>query len=207
MRKQTIIFDLGGVLVDWNPEYVFLNEFKGDRKKMNWFFKNICTNEWNEQQDGGKLISEATEERIKLFPKYENLIKMYYGKWENMLKGEINESVEILKKLKEMKFNLIALTNWSAETFPVALKRFDFLKLFSGIVVSGEIQMLKPFPEIYKYTLQKYNLNPRECIFIDDRPVNVMGGEKCGIDGIIFDTPKKLINSLKKFEIEISTPT
>ena len=207
MRKQTIIFDLGGVLVDWNPEYVFLNEFKGDRKKMNWFFKNICTNEWNEQQDGGKLISEATEERIKLFPKYENLIKMYYGKWGNMLKGEINESVEILKKLKEMKFNLIALTNWSAETFPVALKRFDFLKLFSGIVVSGEIQMLKPFPEIYKYTLQKYNLNPRECIFIDDRPVNVMGGEKCGIDGIIFDTPKKLINSLKKFEIEISTPT
>tara|TARA_B100001057_G_scaffold136162_1_gene135698 strand:+ start:2052 stop:2675 length:624 start_codon:yes stop_codon:yes gene_type:complete len=207
MRKQTIIFDLGGVLVDWNPEYVFLNEFKGDRKKMNWFFKNICTNEWNEQQDGGKLISEATEERIKLFPKYENLIKMYYGKWGNMLKGEINESVEILKKLKEMKFNLIALTNWSAETFPVALKRFDFLKLFSGIVVSGEIQMLKPFPEIYKYTLQKYNLNPRECIFIDDRPVNVMGGEKCGIDGIIFETPKKLINSLKKFEIEISTPT
>lgn len=207
MRKQTIIFDLGGVLVDWNPEYVFLNEFKGDRKKMNWFFKNICTNEWNEQQDGGKLIYEATEERIKLFPKYENLIKMYYGKWGNMLKGEINESVEILKKLKEMKFNLIALTNWSAETFPVALKRFDFLKLFSGIVVSGEIQMLKPFPEIYKYTLQKYNLNPRECIFIDDRPVNVMGGEKCGIDGIIFETPKKLINSLKKFEIEISTPT
>ncbi len=207
MRKQTIIFDLGGVLVDWNPEYVFLNEFKGDRKKMNWFFKNICTNEWNEQQDGGKLISEATEERIKLFPKYENLIKMYYGKWGNMLKGEINESVEILKKLKEMKFNLIALTNWSAETFPVALKRFDFLKLFSGIVVSGEIQMLKPFPEIYKYTLQKYNLNPRECIFIDDRPVNVLGGEKCGIDGIIFETPKKLINSLKKFEIEISTPT
>ena len=203
MKKQTIIFDLGGVLVDWNPEYVFLNEFKGDRKKMNWFFENICTNEWNEQQDRGKLISKATEERIKLFPKYKSLIKMYYEKWEYMLKGEISGSVEILKKLKKMKFNLIALTNWSAETFPVALKRFKFLKLFSGIVVSGEIQMLKPFPEIYNHTLKKYDLNPSECIFIDDRPVNVSGAKKCGIDGIIFETPLQLIKSLKKFEIEI----
>ena len=203
MKKQTIIFDLGGVLVDWNPEYVFLNEFKGDRKKMNWFFENICTNEWNEQQDKGELISKATEERIKLFPKYKSLIKMYYEKWEYMLKGEIIESVVILKKLKKMKFNLIALTNWSAETFPVALKRFKFLKLFSGIVVSGEIQMLKPFPEIYNHTLKKYDLNPSECIFIDDRPVNVLGAKKCGIDGIIFETPLQLIKSLKKFEIEI----
>ena len=203
MKKQTIIFDLGGVLVDWNPEYVFLNEFKGDRKKMNWFFENICTNEWNEQQDGGKLISKATEERIKLFPKYKSLIKMYYEKWEYMLKGEISGSVDILKKLKKMKFNLIALTNWSAETFPVALKRFKFLKLFSGIVVSGEIQMLKPFPEIYNHTLKKYDLIPSECIFVDDRPVNVLGAKKCGIDGIIFETPIQLIKSLKKFEIEI----
>ena len=203
MKKQTIIFDLGGVLVDWKPEYVFLNEFKGDRKKMNWFFENICTNEWNEQQDGGKLISKATEERIKLFPKYKSLIKMYYEKWEYMLKGEISGSVDILKKLKKMKFNLIALTNWSAETFPVALKRFKFLKLFSGIVVSGEIQMLKPFPEIYNHTLKKYDLNPSECIFIDDRPINVLGAKKCGIDGIIFETPLQLIKSLKKFEIEI----
>jgi len=203
MKKQTIIFDLGGVLVDWKPEYVFLNEFKGDRKKMNWFFENICTNEWNEQQDGGKLISKATEERIKLFPKYKSLIKMYYEKWEYMLKGEISGSVEILKKLKKMKFNLIALTNWSAETFPVALKRFKFLKLFSGIVVSGEIQMLKPFPEIYNHTLKKYDLNPSECIFIDDRPINVLGAKKCGIDGIIFETPIQLTKSLKKFEIEI----
>ena len=170
---------------------------------MNWFFENICTSEWNEQQDGGKLISKATEERIKLFPKYKSLIKMYYGKWEYMLKGEISGSVEILKKLKKMKFNLIALTNWSAETFPVALKRFKFLKLFSGIVVSGEIQMLKPYPEIYNHTLKKYDLNPSECIFIDDRPVNILGAKKCGIDGIIFETPLQLVKSLKKFEIEI----
>ena len=97
---KTIIFDLGGVLVDWNPEYVYLNEFDGNRKKMNWFFDNICTSDWNEEQDGGKLIKTATKERIKLFPEHKKLIKMYYGRWEEMLKGEIIESVNILKKLK-----------------------------------------------------------------------------------------------------------
>ena len=145
---KTIIFDLGGVLVDWNPEYVYLNEFDGDRKKMNWFFDNICTSDWNEEQDGGKLIKIATKERIKLFPEHEKLIKMYYGRWEEMLKGEIIESVNILKKLKSKNYKLIALTNWSFETFPVAIKRFDFLKLFDGIVVSNDY-----YSQEYQYTV------------------------------------------------------
>jgi len=100
MKIETIIFDLGGVLVDWNPEYVYLNEFNGDRKKMQWFFENICTSSWNEEQDGGYLMADATEERINLFPKYKKLIKMFYGRWEEMLKGEIKGTVEILHKLK-----------------------------------------------------------------------------------------------------------
>ena len=168
---KTIIFDLGGVLVDWNPEYVYLNEFDGDRKKMNWFFDNICTSDWNEEQDGGKLIKIATKERIKLFPEHEKLIKMYYGRWEEMLKGEIIESVNILKKLKSKNYKLIALTNWSFETFPVAIRRFEFLKLFDGIVVSGKIKMLKPFKDIYNYTINKYKLSPSECVFIDDNSI------------------------------------
>ena len=100
---KTIIFDLGGVLVDWNPEYVYLKEFKGDRRKMKWFFDNVCTSSWNEEQDGGKLMKEATEERIKLFPDYERLIRMFYGRWEEMLKDEISGTVEILYKLKNDK--------------------------------------------------------------------------------------------------------
>jgi len=203
MKIETIIFDLGGVLVDWNPEYVFLKEFNGDRKKMKWFFNNICTNKWNEQQDGGKLIKDATKERTKLYPKYEKQIKMYYGRWEEMLRGEISKSVEILNTLYKNNYNLIALTNWSAETFPIALERFGFLKLFNGIVVSGEIKMLKPFPEIYMYTLNKYKLNPERCIFIDDRLSNVKGAEKCGISGIKFDNPIGLIRNLKKLGVEI----
>mgnify|MGYP000353541918 FL=1 len=200
---KTIIFDLGGVLVDWNPEYVYLNEFDGDRKKMNWFFDNICTSDWNEEQDGGKLIKIATKERIKLFPEHEKLIKMYYGRWEEMLKGEIIESVNILKKLKSKNYKLIALTNWSFETFPVAIRRFDFLKLFDGIVVSGKIKMLKPFKDIYNYTINKYKLSPSECVFIDDRVSNVQGAINCGIKGIHFQSSKQLIIELKKLNIEI----
>jgi len=200
---KTIIFDLGGVLVDWNPEYVYLNEFDGDRKKMNWFFDNICTSDWNEEQDGGKLIKIATKERIKLFPEHEKLIKMYYGRWEEMLKGEIIESVNILKKLKSKNYKLIALTNWSFETFPVAIRRFDFLKLFDGIVVSGKIKMLKPFKDIYNYTINKYKLSPSECVFIDDRVSNVQGAINCGIKGIHFQSSKQLIRELKKLNIEI----
>lgn len=200
---KTIIFDLGGVLVDWNPEYVYLNEFDGDRKKMNWFFDNICTSDWNEEQDGGKLIKIATKERIKLFPEHEKLIKMYYGRWEEMLKGEIIESVNILKKLKSKNYKLIALTNWSFETFPVAIRRFEFLKLFDGIVVSGKIKMLKPFKNIYNYTINKYKLSPSECVFIDDRVSNVQGAINCGIKGIHFQSSKQLIIELKKLNIEI----
>lgn len=200
---KTIIFDLGGVLVDWNPEYVYLNEFDGDRKKMNWFFDNICTSDWNEEQDGGKLIKIATKERIKLFPEHEKLIKMYYGRWEEMLKGEIIESVNILKKLKSKNYKLIALTNWSFETFPVAIRRFEFLKLFDGIVVSGKIKMLKPFKDIYNYTINKHKLSPSECVFIDDRVSNVQGAINCGIKGIHFQSSKQLIRELKKLNIEI----
>ena len=200
---KTIIFDLGGVLVDWNPEYVYLNEFDGNRKKMNWFFDNICTSDWNEEQDGGKLIKTATKERIKLFPEHKKLIKMYYGRWDEMLKGEIIESVNILKKLKSKNYKLIALTNWSFETFPVAIKRFDFLKLFDGIVVSGKMKMLKPFKEIYNYTINKYELSPSECVFIDDRLSNVQGAINYGIKGIHFQSSMQLIKELKKLNIEI----
>jgi 2-haloacid dehalogenase len=182
---------------------VYLNEFNGDRKKMQWFFDNICTSSWNEEQDGGYPMADATEERINLFPKYKKLIKMFYGRWEEMLKGEIGETVEILHKLKRKKFKLIALTNWSAETFPVAVKKFKFLKLFDGIVVSGKVKMLKPFPEIYNYTLKKYGLIANKSIFIDDRISNVDGAIKCGINGIQFVSPKNLIIALKKYGIKI----
>ena len=204
MTIKTIIFDLGGVLIDWNPEYLYLDIFEGDRVKMNAFFEQVCTMDWNENQDAGYPLSKATEDRIALFPEYETLIKIYYGRWEEMLGEAIKGSVQILKKLiNDPKFRVVALTNWSAETFPVALKRFDFLHWFEGIVVSGTEKTRKPYPEIYQITLDRFNIAPSEALFIDDNPRNIKGAEALGINGIHFSTPEKLITDLNNFKIKL----
>ena len=136
MKIKNIIFDLGGVLIDWNPKYLFQGQFEGDLDKLNFFLDQVCTLDWNENQDAGYPIDKATEERIAIFPDHEKLIRMYYDRWEEMLGGPIQENVNLLKKIKKnSKYSLYALTNWSSETFPIALKRFEFLHLFEGIVV------------------------------------------------------------------------
>lgn len=203
MSLKTIIFDLGGVLIDWNPEYVFLDEFGGDRKKMKWFFDHICTSQWNEEQDAGVPYQKATEERVLLFPEHEKLIRMYYGRWEEMLGDEISGTVDILKSLKASnQYQLIALTNWSHETFPIALDRFDFLGWFDGIVVSGKEKMIKPDPQIYDLTVKRYGIDPARAVFIDDRKSNVQGAIECGMKGIHFQSPLQLHNELKKLNVE-----
>ncbi|MDA7570481.1 HAD family phosphatase [Flavobacteriaceae bacterium] len=204
MNIKTIIFDLGGVLIDWSPEYLYLDIFEGDRVKMNAFFEQVCTMDWNENQDAGYPLSKATEDRIALFPEYETLIKIYYGRWEEMLGEAMTGSVQILKKLiNDPKFRVVALTNWSAETFPVALKRFDFLHWFEGIVVSGTEKTRKPYPEIYQITLDRFNIAPSETLFIDDNLRNIKGAEAIGINGIHFSTPEKLIIDLNNFKIKL----
>ena len=201
---NTIIFDLGGVLIDWNPEYVFLDVFNGDREQMQWFFDNICTSDWNENQDAGYPIVKATEERVALFPEYEELIRMYYGRWEEMLGNEISETVAILKQLISLnKYKIVALTNWSHETFPVALERFEFLQWFEGILVSGEEKTRKPFKEIYDLTLERFDIKANEAIFIDDNLRNIETANTLGINGIHFSSAQKLAEQLKALHIHI----
>lgn len=201
---NTIVFDLGGVLIDWNPEYVFLKEFRGDREKMNWFFENICTSEWNEQQDAGYNLKQATLERIALFPEHERHIRMYYGEWEQMLGYELTGTVEILKKLHQSTdYSIYALTNWSGETFPVALQKFPFLSWFEGIVVSGDEKLVKPDPAIYKLLLDRYNLDAKTCVFIDDRADNVQAAVHLGFKGIQFSKDRQLRNELLELNIKI----
>ena len=198
MKIKNIIFDLGGVLIDWNPDYVFLKEFEGNKEKLQEFYNKICTFEWNENQDAGYPLKNATEERVKLFPEYENLIRMYYGRWEEMLGGAIVGSVSILKKIVDNpSYRVIALTNWSAETFPIALKRFDFLHWFEGIVVSGTEKTRKPFQKIYNITLTRYNLKASNSLFIDDNSRNISAAKKIGIQTIKFNNPSQLENELK----------
>jgi len=201
---NTIIFDLGGVLIDWNPEYVFLDAFNGDRKKMQWFFDNICTSDWNENQDAGYPLAQATKDLVEKFPEHEYYIKMFYGEWENMLGGPIDGTVKILENLiKSEKYKLVALTNWSHETFPIAQKRFEFLGWFKGIVVSGEEKTRKPFKDIYDITLNRFNITPEKSLFIDDNLRNIEAANALGINGIHFETPEKLIQQLKAYNIQL----
>lgn len=198
---KTIIFDLGGVLIDWNPDYVYKAVFK-DEEKLAWFYREICTMDWNENQDAGYPLEKATEERVALFPAYEEWIRMYYGRWEEMLGDAIEGTVSLLRQcIANPKLRVVALTNWSAETFPVALKKFDFLHWFEGIVVSGEEKTRKPFPEIYKTTLSRFNLDPEECLFIDDNLRNVKAAELLNIPSIQFKSPEQLEKELKKQSI------
>lgn len=201
---KNIIFDLGGVLIDWNPEYVYLEVFEGDRKKMQWFFDEICTMDWNENQDAGYPLQQATEDRVKMFPQYEQWIRMYYGRWEEMLGDSISETVLILDKLlKNPDYSVAALTNWSAETFPVALKRFEFLNRFKGIVVSGIEKTRKPFPEIYQLTLNRFDFKANESLFIDDSLKNIEAAGEFGIHTILFKSAANLEYNLRAKGINI----
>jgi len=202
---DTIIFDLGGVLIDWNPEYVFLKAFDGDRKKMQWFFENICTSDWNENQDAGYPLAQATQDLVEKFPEHEHYIKLFYGEWGKMLGGEIKGTVAILKFLiKSKNYKVVALTNWSHETFPIAQKRFEFLQWFDGIVVSGEEKTRKPFKEIYEIMLERFNIIPENAIFIDDNLRNIETANALGIHGIHYKNSEALIQRLKTYQIHLS---
>lgn len=189
---NNIIFDLGGVLIDWNPEYMY-KKLITDQEKRNWFLNTICTSDWNEKQDGGRLIQEANAELIEAYPDYKEWILAYYERWEEMLNGSISGTVDIFKKLKEnKKHNIYALTNWSAETFPKALQLFDFLHWFDGRVVSGEEMTRKPFRDIYEIILSRFNLQPENTLFIDDNLKNILAAQELGIQCIHFQSPDQL---------------
>src|SRR5690349_18888911 len=202
MKKfDTIIFDLGGVLIDWNPDYVYRTIFN-DETKMREFYNEICTSEWNEEQDAGRGLKEATEELVARYPHEERNIRAYYDRWEEMLKGEIEGTVKVLEKLKDREdLKLYALTNWSHETFPVALKRFEFLQWFHGRLVSGEEKMRKPFVEIYELLLKRYNINPHTAVYIDDNERNLKPAKELGLYTIHFKSPHQLEEEFVKLGI------
>jgi 2-haloacid dehalogenase len=202
-KINTLIFDFGGVLIDWNPAYVFLKEFRGNQEEMSHFLNTICSWEWNENQDAGYSLQKATDERVAMYPEHERLIRMYYGRWEDMLGYEHTDTVALLKTFKDHnKFRLIGLTNWSHETFPVALERFDFLSWFEGIVVSGTEKMKKPDANIYTLTLDRYKIIPENAVFIDDKLENVHAATKLGIHGIHFTSTAKLKRDLETLGVK-----
>jgi 2-haloacid dehalogenase len=196
-KIDTIVFDLGGVLIDWNPDYVYKTIFPDDKERK-WFYENICTPDWNEEQDAGRTLQAATEELLKKFPEHEKNIRAYYDRWQEMLGGPIHETVDIFHHLKhKTDIRLYALTNWSAETFPVALQLYDFLHWFEGRVVSGEEKTRKPFTEIYKRLVERYNIVPENAIYIDDNYRNLIPAKELGFNIIHFQSPQQFKKELE----------
>ena len=198
---DTVIFDLGGVLIDWNPRHLYRKIFKTE-EEIDWFLQNVCTSEWNEQQDAGRPFEEATNELLAKFPEHEVAIRAWYDRWEETINGSIHDTVEILRQLRaSKKYKLYALTNWSEQTFPWAMRNFEFLHWFEGIVVSGHEKTRKPFPEFYQILIDRYRIDPLKSVFIDDVYRNVMGGKAVGIGGIHFQSATQLKMELQKLGV------
>ncbi|MCB0375367.1 MAG: HAD family phosphatase [Sinomicrobium sp.] len=189
---ETVIFDLGAVLIDWNPEYLYRKIF--DREAdMQEFLQDVCTPEWNAQQDAGRSWAEAVQILSDRHPNYSPEIRAYWDRWPEMLNGPIEGSVRILKKIAvQQKYRLLALTNWSAETWPYAWEQYDFLQLFEGILVSGAEALKKPDERIYRLLIERYDFDPGKALFIDDSPANVLAAQKVGIHALHFTSPAAL---------------
>lgn len=195
-KIDTIIFDLGAVLIDWNPKHLYRKIFKTE-EEIDWFLKNVCTSEWNDKQDAGRDFDEATQELLEKFPEHKLAIEAWYGRWQETISGSIEGTVEILDAIKKSgKYRLYALTNWSAQTFPWALDNFEFLHWFEGIVVSGVEKTRKPHPEFYHILFDRHNVNPATALFIDDNPANISGANAVGLNTIHFQSPEQLKNEL-----------
>ena len=198
--KYNVVFDLGGVLVDWDPRYLY-RKLLPDEETVDLFLQKVCSQEWNVQQDKGRPFEDAINERVALFPEDEYLIRAYFDRWPEMLGGQIEGSVEILSELKQSGFPVYALSNWSAETYPLAKKCYAFLQWFRGEVISGQVGMIKPQPEIYRHLLKVHGLKAGETLFIDDRQENVDAAANEKIHGILFHNPGQLRNDLASFAV------
>lgn len=195
---DTIIFDLGGVLIDWNPRHLY-RKLISDEERMEFFLENICVHEWNEQHDAGRPVAEGMAELAARHPEWEKEIFAYYGRWEEMLGGTIDGTVDLLAELKKKESQrLLALTNWSAETFPIARERYEFLKWFEGILVSGEEKMKKPDPKFFQLLFDRFDVDPGRAVFIDDSARNIDAAVECGLHAVQFTSPDALQLELKR---------
>lgn len=197
---DTVVFDFGGVLIDWNPRYLYRDIFE-DEQEMEWFLKNVCTEEWNTLQDEGFLFSELIPPLQKQYPEFSDKIKMYQSRWREMVRGEITETIKILREIQVKNYPVYGLTNWGSETFPIVFKQFEFLRRLKGIVVSGDEKLIKPDPRLFEILIKRFALKPEHCIFIDDSVKNIQTANEIGFKTIHFVSPENLRNDLQLLDV------
>lgn len=190
-----IVFDIGKVLVHYDPHLVFA-ELIPDRTERDWFFANVCTHDWNIEQDRGRSWAEAEAFAIALHPTHEANIRAFRARWHEMVPYAYADSVAVMEQLIAAGWDVTMLTNFAADTFAEAKQRFPFLARPRGVTVSGEIGVIKPDPEIYRIHAENFGLEPAATLFIDDSPANVAGAKAAGWQAVLFEGTEKLKRDL-----------
>ncbi len=200
-RIGAVVFDLGGVLIDWDPRHLYRRLFDGDEAAMERFLTEICSPAWNAEQDAGRSWHDAVEALASLHPEQRELIVAYDECWAETLGGPIQGTVEVMADLRAGGLRLAALSNWSAEKFPIARERYDFLGWFEGIVISGDVGISKPDPRIYHELLERTGFDPAATLFVDDVPANVAAAATLGMRTHLFSDPAALRAELEALEL------
>ena len=199
-QRSIVVFDLGGVLIDWNPRHLY-RKLIADEGAMEHFLGTVCTQAWNERQDAGRTFSEAAALLRAQHPHHAELIDAYGARFDEMMKGPIEGSVIILETLHRHGVPLFALSNWSRETFPLAQRRFEFLKLFRGMVISGEVGVIKPDPRIFEHLMERFGIARGDAVYVDDNPRNAAAATALGLHGIHFTGPPQLRRELEDLRL------
>lgn len=197
-KIDTIVFDLGGVLIDWDPRHLYRQLFD-DTEKMEWFLENICHSDWNMQQDAGRPFADAVAELVGLYPDFETEIRAFHTRWIEMIGGPMPDTVVILEEAAKKGFRLFALTNWSAETFPLVRHEYELFDHFQEIVVSGEEKIAKPDPKFFQLLMDRHQVVPEYSLFIDDNKANIDAANQLGFHTVWFksaDDLRKKMNEL-----------
>lgn len=194
---DAVVWDLGGVLVDWDPRHLY-RRLLGTDAEVEQFLTEVGFADWNHSMDAGERTwAEAVEALAATHPHRRDLIAAYPQRFAESLAGPIDAVVAILRELHARDTPLYSVTNWSAETFEVARERFDFLELFDGIVVSGHERVAKPDPAIFAVLLQRYRLDPAGTVFVDDRADNVDAAATAGLRAVRYTDPHRLRADLR----------
>lgn len=197
--KPVFVFDLGNVLIDWDPRYLYRKLFGGDLQAMENFLREVRFFEWNLEQDAGRPFKEAVAEMCDRFPQYCELIRAYDQRYEESLGGPIWPTVEILRELKDVGYPLYALSNWPAEKYHQVRHKFPFFDWFDDIVISGEVRLAKPDARIFELLLTRIGRQAGECLFIDDSPKNIAVAQSLGFQTIHFQSPEQLRQELEPY--------
>ncbi|MEL7210215.1 MAG: HAD family phosphatase [Actinomycetota bacterium] len=200
--SPTVVFDLGGVLIDWDPRHLY-RKLIPDEAEMEHFLAEVCTMEWHQRHDAGRSFEDGVAEAVERHPEHRELIEAWHHRFPEMVPGALPETVALLGDVVALGEPVYALTNWSADAWPMAVERFDFLSLFDGIVVSGHEGVIKPDRLIFERLLDRYGLEAADTVFIDDWDRNVDGARAAGLQAIQFHDAGRLRRDLRALGVAV----